>query len=205
MRKSIDKQELEKLRARLATSAAFYQTESLEFQRKAVLGALFAVQDFLEAQDFPPETLQPILRPALALMEREHNNLDQMFAQRARAGRPRATLDRQERTGVLASFANAWLRIHHSDMRPQGSKLRDAATTLRGGWFGDVTAASLKSARETVSQEANNHPAVVIASVFDDLFEQAFAIASEDDAFNLVRDYVNEAPAARMKGISKTP
>lgn len=205
MGKSISVQKLERLRSRLAISATLYQADALEFQRKAVLEALFAVSDFLEAQDFPPETLQPVLRPALALMERENNNVDQMFAQRARAGRPKATMNRQERTGILAAFANAWLRMHRSDGRPQAEKLRDAARTLRGGWFGEVSAANLKMARDTVSQEASKHPAVVIAGVFDELFEQASAITSKEEAFKLVRDYVNEAPAARVKGIWKTP
>jgi hypothetical protein len=205
MSNRVGTQELERLRSRLAISATLYQTETLELQRKAVLEALFAVHDFLEAQDFPPETLQPVLRPALALMERENNNLDQMFAQRARGGRPKATMDHQERTGILAAFANAWLRMHRSDGRPQASKLRDAARTLRGGWFGEVTAANLKMARDTVSQEASGHPAVVLAGVFDDLFAQAFAITSQEEAFKLVRDYVNESPAARVKGIWKTP
>lgn len=182
-----------------------YQSDKLVHQRKSVMSALSAVADFLEAQDFPPETLPPILRPALALAERENNNLDQLFAQRARGGRPNVTMDHHDRTGILAAFANAWLRMNEDDGRVQGSKLSEAARKMRGGWFGDVTRSNLKTAREVVSQEAKSHPAVVVADTFDDLFKQAVTLAGPADAFQLMLDYVNDAPAARMKGIWKTP
>lgn len=169
------------------------------------MSALGAVADFLEAQDFPPESLPPVLRPALALAERENNNLDQMFAQRARGGRPMATIDHHDRIGILAAFANAWLRMNEGDGRPQGSKLAEAARKMRGGWFGDVTRSNLKTAREVVSREAKNHPAVMIAATFDDLFVEADALAGRAGAFHLMLDYVNDSPVARMKGIWKTP
>jgi hypothetical protein len=203
--KDSDQDHLEKLRSQLAISATLYASDVLDQQRKAVIGAIFAVQDYLEAQGFPPETLRPLLRPAFALMERENNNLDQMFAQRARGGRPAATMEQHERTGILAAFANAWLRVHQADGIPQTSKLAEAARRLRGGWFGEVTRSNLKTARDIVSQEASNHPAVVIARLFDQLFEEAFALDGPVNAFELMRDYVNVAPASRIKGICKTP
>ena len=198
-------EDLEKLRSRLAISATLYASDILEHQRKAVISAIFAVQDFLEAQAFPPETLPPLLRPALALIERESNNLDQMFAERARGGRPKATMDQHDRTGILAAFANAWLRIRRDDPRPQASKLSEAARKLRGGWFGNVTRSNLKTAREIVSQEASNHPAVVVSRLFDELFEEAFGLEGQENAFEFMRDFVNTAPASRIKGIWKTP
>lgn len=197
--------DLAKLRSRLAISATLYQSTVLEHQRRSVVTALCAVADFLQAQDFPPESLPPILRPALALTERENNNLDQMFAQRARGGRPNVTMDHHDRTGILAAFANAWLRLHQGDDRTQGSKLSEAARRMRGGWFGDVTRSNLKTAREAVSQESKDHPARVIADTFDDLFEQAVALSGRSGAFQLMLDYVNESPAARITGIWKTP
>ena len=197
--------DLERLRARLAISATLYEGDLLEHQRQAVTNALCAVADFLEAQSFPPEMLPPILRPALALAERQNNNLDQMFAERARGGRPKVTADHHDRFGILASFANAWLRIHEGDGRAQRIKLAEAARKMRGSWFGCVTPANLKAARETVSQEMKTHPAVMVAETFDNLFEQATAIVGRQNAFQFMIDYVNDSPAARMKGIWKTP
>src|SRR5690606_26802290 len=102
----------------------------------------------------PPETLAPILRPALALAERENNNLDQMFAERARTGRPKATIDDLERIGILAALSNFWLKVHQNDGRNQSTKLAEAARKMRGHGFGKVTRANLKTARDTVNQEA---------------------------------------------------
>ena len=76
---------------------------------------------------------------------------------------------------------------------------------MNGGWFGDVTRSNLMTARETVNQEAKNHPAVVIAATFDDLFVEADALVGRAGAFQLMLDYVNDAPVARMRGIWKTP
>ena len=46
----------------------------------------------------------------------------------------------------------------------------------------------------------------MIAGLFDELFEQAFALAAPETAFELMRDYVNKnTPVSRITGISKTP
>lgn len=169
------------------------------------MSALCAVADFLAAQDFPPELLPPILRPALALSERANNNLDQMFAQRERGGRPKVTMDHHDRTGILAAFAIAWLLLRKDDGRPQSVKLSEAARKMSGGWFGDVSGSNLKTAREVVSQEAKNHPAAMVANTFDDLFTSAAALVGRARSFQFMLDFVNDAPAARMKGIWKTP
>lgn len=197
--------DLERLRERLTVAAKLYQSQNLEFQRTAVAIALHGVADLLEAEGFPPETLAPILRPALSLAERKNNNLDQMFAQRARGGRPRATIDDLERAGILAALANYWLRLHQDDGCTQSTKLAEAARKMRGHWFGKVTSANLKTARELVAQEAKDHPAVVIAHLFDDMFKDCADVASGEELFQLMIDYINENPASRMKGIWKTP
>lgn len=76
---------------------------------------------------------------------------------------------------------------------------------MRGGWFGDVTRSTLKAAREVVSQEAKNHPAVLVAATFDGLFLEAVELVGRTGAFQLMLDYVNDAPVSRMRGIWKTP
>lgn len=193
------------LRDKLANYAVLYESQDLDQRRKAVWSALVAVTDFLKAQDFPPNTLLPIMHPAIALAERENNNLDPMFSQRARGGRPNATMAAHERTGVLAAFANAWLDLHKDDDRPQRAKLSEAARKMRGGWFGDVTPANLKTAREIVSQEAKDHPAVVVAGTFDQFFDDAIAACGAAGAFQAMISLVNESSASRTTGIWKTP
>lgn len=193
------------LRGKLADYAMLYESQDLDQKRKAVWSALVAVTDFLKAQDFPPSTLLPIMHPAIALAERENNNLDPMFSQRARGGRPNATMAGHERTGALAAFANAWLDLHKDDDRPQRAKLSEAARKMRGGWFGDVTLANLKTAREIVSQEARDHPAVIVAGMFDQLFDEAIATCGTAGAFQTMVAFVNESSAGRTMGIWKTP
>lgn len=193
------------LNVRLANFAVLYESRDLDQKRSAVSGALIAVTDFLEAQAFPPSTLLPIMHPALALAEREHRNLDPLFCTRPCGGRPRSTVTFLERQGVLAAFANAWLEQHKADGRPQRLKLSEAARKMRGGWFGEVTRANLKTARDMVSEEAKDHPAVVMAKTFEQLFDQAIETFGAASAFQMMIDYVNQAPAGRMMGISKTP
>jgi hypothetical protein len=197
--------DLTKLRQRLDISAALYQSENLSDHRRAVSNALDAVVEFLEAREFPYEALAPILRPMLALAERESNNIDQMFAERPRTGRPKVTMDHHDRTGILAAFANAWLRLHKDDDSTQSVKLTHAATKMQGGWFHNVTRANLATAREIVSQEAKNHPAVVVSKMFDEFFEQAIASKGRHNAFRSMVDYVKTSEASRIRGIWKTP
>ena len=204
--------DLDELRQRLVAAATLYQASGLQSQRKGVIEALSSIADFLEHQNFPPETLGPILRPVLALAERENNNLDLMFSERARGGRPKSSVDALEKAGILASLANFWLEQHQNDGRSQAIKLSEAARKIRGHWFGNVTRANLKSARELVSQEARDHPAVLVAQHFDQILRDSFSLLAADGghvgperAFELVIDFVNEAPPSRMTGISKTP
>lgn len=187
---------LEKLHAQLVDDARLYESENLQDQRDAVAHALFAVVDFLQAQGFAKPTLAPLIRPVAALAERENNSLDLMFSQRARGGRPKATLADHERTGILAALAEGWLRTHEDDDRPQPDKLADAARNMKGRWFGSVTRAQLETAREIVNQEASDHPAVGSARMFYYWFVKSAEMFGSENAFPI---------AVRMLNDSKLP
>jgi hypothetical protein len=207
---SADQNALRSLKSRLSTCANLYESPEPETKRRAVGSALVAVSDFLEAHGFPPASILPIMHPAAALAERENGTLDPLFcekpsATRPRGGRPKSTMDDQMRTGILAAFANAWLEQTRTDSRPQRLKLAEAARKMRGGWFGEITRANLTTARDMVSQEAKNHPAVVVAKAFEGLFDEARTEFGAAGAFQAMIDYVNWAPAGRMMGFLKTP
>ncbi len=103
-----------------------------------------------------------------------------MFAERARDGRRRPAIDELERAGILAALANFWLKIHQNDGRDQSTKLAEAARKMRGHWFGKVTRANLKTARDMVSQEAKDHPSVVAANLFDQMLNDTLECVGED-------------------------
>jgi len=199
---------LDKLHAQLVDDAQLYESDDLQDQRDAVAHALLAVADFLKAQGFANHTLVPLMRPVAALAERENNSLDLMFTQRARPGRPKATLADHERTGILAALAEAWLRTNETDDRPQSDKLAEAARKMTGRWFGSVTRAQLETAREVVSQEASDHPAVghakMVCSWHADVVEK-FGV---ENAFPLMVRMFNDIKlpfGGGEGGILKTP
>lgn len=199
---------LQVLHDRLADDARLYEHDDLQDQRDAVADALLAVSDFLKAQGFSSATLSPLLRPVAALAERENNSIDLMFAERPRAGRPKATLSDHERTGILAALAEGWLQTNESDARTQAEKLADAARKMKGKWFGKVTRAQLETARELVRQEARDHPAVCHALLFSDFFAKTVESFGAENAFTMMVQWLNETPALfgfGKGGISKTP
>lgn len=200
---------LETLHARLAANGQLYESEDLQDQRDAVADSLLKVVNFLQAQGFSAATVAPLMRPVAALTEREHNSLDMMFAQRARGGRPKATLADHERTGILAALAEGWLRTHMEDDRPQPDKLAEAARKMKGKWFGNVTRAQLETARELVSQESSDHPAVSHARLFYGFYVKAAEGFGAENAFGIMVRFLNEASDAAfglgLRGISKTP
>lgn len=211
-RNQLTSEDLEFLRARLNAAANLYASSELDLQRNAVVLALSSVADLLEDHGFDAGQLAPILRPVLAIYERENNNLDAMFSKRPRGGRPKSTLDELERYGILASLAEFWLSQHRNEARPQKLKLDELARKIRGEYFGNVTRTTLQTARELVSQEAKNHPAVVVARVFDELLNDALELNGDgglgvgpNQAVRLVIEFVNGSDASRMKGIWKTP
>lgn len=186
------------LREKLMLCAALSESESLERQRQAIFSALFAVTDYLDSQNFPPSTLLPIMRPAIALAELQDNIVDPLFAQRSRDGRPKTSIDDHERTGILAAFANAWLRLHRSDPLGQREKLSAAARAMRGDRFGKVDRAKLKSARDMVSQGSKGSEAAMVAMEFERLFDDAIELVGPGRAFQFMVDFVNRMPAARL-------
>ena len=199
---------LDKLHAQLTDDAQLYESDELQDQRDAVTYALLAVADFLKAQGFANATLAPLMRPVAALAERENNSLDLMFAQRARNGRPKATLADHERTGILAALAEGWLRTHPSDNMTQSDKLAAAARKMRGRWFGTVTRAQLETAREVVSQEAKDHPAASHAAMVYGWFVRTAEMFGADNAFPIMVQFFNDQKmpfGAGERGILKTP
>jgi len=199
---------LEKLHVRLVDDARLYESDDLQDQRDAVADSLLAIVDYLKAQGFNDATLAPLMRPVAALSERENNSIDLMFAQRARKGRPRATLAEHERSGILAALSDAWLRSHAEQDQLQSDKLANAARKMKGRWFGNVTRAQLETARELVSQESPDHPAVTTAK----RFEQHIAVAEETygdaGAFTILVRFLNDQKVTfgiGEGGILKTP
>jgi hypothetical protein len=197
---------LDALRETLLECAQQYLSDDLSSQRRAVQNALFVVAKFLQESDFPPVALLPIIRPALALFEREERNaIDLMFSERPRGGRPRATTDDHLRTAILAALANAWLQIHEGVDRPQKDKLVDAARNMRGPWFEGVTAATLKTSREVVAREAKHHEVVEHFEQFSRIIDGVAEAIGSSRSFSFMVRYINEHPVSRVMGILKTP
>lgn len=199
---------LAKLHARLIDDAMLYDQGNLQDQRDAVADSLLAVVDFLLAQGFNHATLGPLMRPVAALAERENNSIDIMFSQRVRAGRPSATLADHERTGILAALSDAWLREHFDDERRQSDKLSEAARKLKGRWFGRLSRANLETAREIVSQEASDHPAVIAYRKFNEYIETAESTYGTNGAIKILVRFLNDQKVSfglGEGGILKTP
>lgn len=156
---------LERLHEALVDNARLYEG-SLQDQRDAVAGSLGAVKDYLILQGFAPATIDPVIRPIIALVERELNILDPLFTERPRKGRPKRSLESENRTGAIAAIAEFWLSGLKQDDRKQSLKLAELARRLSGGWFGNLTATKIKQAREIVSQEPKDHPAVTWAELY---------------------------------------
>lgn len=196
---------LDTLREILADCGHQYLSGELTSQRRAVTNALYGVAKYLEASGFPPATLLPIIRPALALFEREeHNALDRMFVERARSGRPSTTIDAYLRTAILAALANNWLQNHRDDDRPQRTKLAEAARQMRGHWFRGVTGATLKTAREAVAREARDHEVVEYFERVSRLIDVIAETTGASRSFSFMVRYVNEHPVGRTMGILKS-
>lgn len=197
--------DLASLREQLARCSSQYLVGDLDGQRLAVTNALVGIAQFLEAQDFPPQAILLVMRPAIALAEREQSSaLDQMFIQRRREGRPSRTFDQQMRTAILAALADFWLRLNSEDERTQRSKLADAARKMRGPWFGQISGAALKTAKETVSAEATGELTREFYESFSRFIDQTAAVVGPMQAFPLMVRYINEHPVSSLMGILKT-
>lgn len=196
------------LNTRLADNFILYAQGDLQNQRDAVADSLLAVEVFLSNLGISQLALQPILRPVEALAERENNTIDPLFAERVRGGTPKRTLDRLNRMGILAALADAWLDAHAGDDRPQKLLLDEASRTFKGQWFKNLTSAQLKTARDLVSQEADNHPAVEQAKRTRADINRAAELYGDKIAITIMVRYLNECPpsfAFGNKKISETP
>jgi hypothetical protein len=147
--------------------------------------------------------LQPILRPVEALVERENNTLDPMFAERKRKSRPKRTLDMHNRNGILAALADAWLEAHADDDRKQNLLLVEAARAFQGPWFKGVTHAKLKTARDLVSQEATDHPSVEQAKRTRADIARATELYGLKNAITIMVRYLNQCPPSFAFGNMK--
>ncbi len=182
---------LANLKASLIASADYYRVSDLQGQRDAVHSTLVAVREFLEAQGFAPATLEPLMRPSIALLEREQNTLDPMFAERARGGRPARTMDEDEKLGLIAAMAEYWLPLHKHEYQHQTDRLSAIARAISGKYLGEVDGARIKFAREIANQESNDH-AVVRWSKFHtealtemaELFGREYALTGYIDFLN---------------------
>ncbi|MEO6093039.1 MAG: hypothetical protein ABIT04_08390, partial [Novosphingobium sp.] len=106
------------------------------------------------------------------------------------------------------ALAEAWLRSHGNDDRPQADKLADAARKMKGRWFGTVTRAQLETARDLVSQEAKDHPAASHARMVYSWFVRTAEMFGTDAAFPIMVRFFNDQKlpfGAGEGGISKTP
>jgi hypothetical protein len=194
--------DLAALRENLLDCADLYLSADLPSQRLAVTNALFEVAKFLEKNGFPPQTLLPIIRPALALAERhEHNALDQMFAQKGSDGRPKSTFDKGLRTAIWAKLANVWLRIHQDDDRRQSVKLAEAARKMRGPMFDGVSGAALKTSREIVSHGAKDDAIVEFYDRFSSWMDEIASVIGLTRSFSFVVRHINEHPVSKTMGI----
>ena len=91
--------DLDSLRDELSLYSDQHLAGDLDNQRLAVGNALVGVAKYLEAQGFAPAAILLVMRPAIALAEREQNSAhDQMFTQRPREGRLSRTFDERMRT-----------------------------------------------------------------------------------------------------------
>lgn len=191
------------LNTRLADNANLYLHGNLQDQRDAVADSLLAVEGFLADQGLSRLALLPILRPVEALVERENNTIDPLFAERARSGTPKRTLDRLNRIGILAALADAWLIAHSGEGHPQKVLLNRAIQTFKGRWFKNLSRAQLETARELVSQEAADHPAVEQAARTRADIERAAEHYGSKNAILIVVRYLNECPPSFAFGNSK--
>lgn len=181
---------LDLLHQKMVANAKLYQGDDQD-KRDAITTQLIAVRDFLESQGFALPTLEPLMRPVSALVEREHNRLDPIFAERKRGGRPKRSLDDEHRVGAIVALTEVWLDSLKGDERTQRQKLAALSRRISGGWLGQVTLAKIENARESVSQEASDHPAVSWANLYRAQCRESLAVMTHDSVIDLVLEILN--------------
>lgn len=155
-------QAFEWLATRLVDHAQLYETGGRQNQRDAIGASLVDISDFLSCRGLSNPTLRPIWRVIEALAERERGATDPIFTERgnrSRGGRPEKPVRVHQQDGVIAAFANFWIEHNADKTRTVRSQLGEIARLLDGNGLGTLSAARIKQARETVSQEAADHPA----------------------------------------------
>ena len=160
------------LHQKMVANAKLYQGD-LQDKRDAITTQMLAIVEYLSSQGFALATLEPVMHPVSALVERELNRLDPVFAERLGGGRPKRSLVEESRTGALVAISEVWLRSLAADERTQKLKLAELARKISGGWFGRLSGATIKGAREIVSQEAKGHPAVSWAEFYREHLAEA--------------------------------
>jgi len=181
---------LDRLHDTMVANAKLFQG-SRQNKRDAIVGQLSALQDYLAAQGFALPTLEPLMHPRSALVEREQNRLDLVFSERNGGGRPKRSLKDEERTGALAAISDLWLDKLKDDDRTQRQKLAALARRISGGWFGDVTVAKLQSAREIVSQAPKDNQAVGWANLYREANAVSLNIWDHDTSIEILVNHLN--------------
>ena len=195
---------LDDLHRKLTNAALLYDSSDLQLERNAVAHALLAVAEYLQGRGFSLPTLEPLMRPYIALVDRENNNPDLMFSE-SRSGRPKATAADHQRKGILAALAESWLRAHKDDGRLQRAKLSVATRYLKQHLYPDLTPAELKSARDFVAQSAKDHPAVQTARKYEAVLEEYAQNLGAEEAFkSLVELLIRLKPGGEGQ-ISESP
>lgn len=179
------------LHGELALAARNYKTTDLQRQRDSVVEASFAVQRFLKSRGFNEAIVEPFMRPALALIERENNRLDPLFCERVRSSRPSRSFEDHSRIGAIAALAEAWLEFHKQQDLKVPQKIERLIRQISGPWFGDLTVGRVTAARELVSREAKDHPAVTWAGLYREHIELAKNLGGMEVAIKTVARSLN--------------
>jgi hypothetical protein len=176
----------------LSLAAQNYKMTDLQRQRDAIVKSSYSVQRFLSSCGFHHSIGQPLIRPAQALIEREHNRLDPLFCERKRSGKPSRSLEDYERIGAIAALSEAWLELHQTQDLKVPQKLQRLIRQISGPWFGDLSLSRVTAAREMVSGEGKDHFAVKWAAQYRAIIESDKTWEGLEAAINNVARTLNE-------------
>lgn len=181
---------LEQLHAIMVANAKLFQGADQD-KRDAIVGQVLGIQHFLILQGFALPTLEPLMHTVSALVAREGNSPDPIFSERKGPGRPKRSSEDEHRSGALVAISEVWLAKTGPDERTQVQKLTELARRISGGWIGEVTAGKLKTARELVSQEASDHPAVQWANFYRSQCNTALALWDRQVVIDMLTRILN--------------
>lgn len=183
------------LHGELAQMAKLYRSGEKQDQGDAIVGQIFAVQRFLRSQGITEQTVEPMMRPITALNERENNRLDPLFNERKRGGKPSRSLADYERIGALATLADAYLLLNSDQEGRTEQKLRRFAREASCDWFGTLTYSKVKAARELVSQENTEHPAVSWARLYRTHIDAVESYGGEQAGYDILLRFIHKHKA----------